>query len=120
MEPTIKTGQNSIVIHYRLDWPDGERYSFSVEPVTPDVGNVYGSLNENYSFVTMTYPQHTSFPFVAGVFQAFDFIKTHLDLDERTASLMTALMPKLTLLPPADDLVKLATDWKSKNPYVQF
>jgi hypothetical protein len=120
MEPKIEVGQSTITVHYKLVWPDGEKYAFFAEPVTPDVADVYGTINSDYTFVGITYPERKCYPFLSGTRIPQEVIQEKLDIGIRLASLLYAILPKLTLIAPADDIVKLATEWKTSNPYVSF
>ena len=120
MEPTVKVGQSTITVHYKFTWDDGERYAFFAEPVSPDVADVYGSINSDYTFIGITYPERKCYPFVSGLVLPQSLIQDKLDIDARLASLLHAIMPKLTLIAPADEIIALATEWKENNPYVSF
>lgn len=120
MEPKIIVAQSQIVVHYKLAWDDGERYTFFTMPVSPGVADLYGSINADYAFIGITFPARSVYPFVSGVQIPRDFIREKLDVDIRTAGLLAAIMPKLTAVAPADDIVTLATAWKVSNPYVKF
>jgi hypothetical protein len=115
MEPTISVGQSTIVIHYKLTWPDGEKYAFFAAPVSPDVAEVYGTITPDYTFICVTYPERKCYPFLAGSILPEAFIREKLDVSGRLASLLYAIMPKLTLIAPADDIVALAGQWKTDN-----
>ena len=114
---TLQNAEDYLTVHYRLEFPDGERYAFAVEPVSPDVGRqIYGSINENYSFIIITYPERSVYPFLQGIQPQPDFIKDKMGVSDRTASFLSAIMSTLTFVVPADTLQDVADGWYQRNP----
>lgn len=111
----ITVGYNTLIVYYRLDFPALDPVIVSAEPLKPVVArDVLGNYTESYTMVSMFYPAGYSYPFLAGNRPSVAFLQEHLGVDAVTASLLRAIMPELTTIAPADDIVERANEWYSK------
>jgi hypothetical protein len=115
--PKVLTGQDTLIVFYRFLWENGEQFCFAVSPLQPEVAReVIGTLSEDYSLVIPIIPAGKAWAFLRGYIIPEDYIRTSCFLDARTASLLFALMPSLTQVRPADDLLDLAIAWRNAHP----
>ena len=111
----IIVAQPDLSIFYRLILPDGLTIAFQATPLTPEVaGAVIGMFTEEYVLVTMLFPVSASWAFLQGYLPDTAYAEQKLGLDKRHASLMSALLPLVTRIVPADQLAETADKWYYK------
>ena len=112
MPTTIFTDESNLAVFYRLSVPGPRTIIFYAIALTPDIGSqIIGTVNEDYTLIGTLMPKGYPAPFLQGYAPTVDYVAGVLNIDYDTASLMAALIPRLSLIPPADDLLAIAESW---------
>lgn len=112
MPVTVITGQSNICVTYRFNFPDGTTFKVAAVPLdTRTATRVLGNVTDEYSLVVPLSPPGVAFPFLANFKPRPSFVTLHTGLTGDALDLLTALLPELTTIPPADILVDIAQEW---------
>ena len=112
MPVTVSTGESNICVFYRFDFPNGSRLKIAAVPLDDKVSReVLGNVTENYTLIIPLHPRGMAWPFLAGFQPRPSYVTQYLDYDGDLLDLITLLIPELTKIPPADDLLDIAQVW---------
>lgn len=112
MTVQILTGQSTIAIFYRFNFPDGSRFVVAAAPLDDDTATkVLGNVTQDYSLVIPLLPRGMAWPFLRGFHPAVDYVTQMTGLTGSPAALLARLIPELVTLPPADTLADIAETW---------
>lgn len=112
MPTTIITGEANIAVSYRLNFPNGQRFKVMAIPLdTRTATQVLGSVTEDYTLIVPLRPPGIAWPFLREFKPQASYVQSHTGIQGAFLGLLTLLIPILTTIPPADDILTLAEDW---------
>jgi len=118
MSGTIFTDESNLALFYRISVPGPKTIIFYAIPLTPEIGSqIIGTVNEDYTMVGTLMPMGRPACFLQSYAPSIDYVQSALQIDYESASLMAALIPRLTNIPPADDLLAIAEAWAEAQPH---
>lgn len=116
MPVQILTGQSTICVFYRFNFPDGSRFIVSAAPLDDDTATkVLGNVTQDYSLIIPILPRGLAWPFLRGFHPAPDYVTQMTGLTGSPAALLARLIPELATIPPADVLSDIADQWYAET-----
>ena len=112
----IKVAMSTIAMYYRITTDNQNTYIFFASPLEDVIAEeVLLRHSEEYTLLWLV--NHVSIPhyFLRGVNTSEEFVSSTTGLEGEALSLFTYLVPHLTKLSPADDIIAEVEKWQTLN-----
>jgi hypothetical protein len=116
MPTRVFTGETNILVSYKFVLPDGRQLSVAVAPLDVRTATeVLGNATVEHSLVVPLDPPGLSYAALRAFQPSPQYVTRLTGLQGWQAMLLSRLLPRLTLIPPADDLADICDAWYAEQ-----